>query len=108
MGLSTAYSIIKASDSKILLLDRYGIGNDYCSSNDVNRVFRYSYGNDEHYTRMAVESFQALEEPRRRVRTKTSASNWPSHASRRGSGRERLQRSQLQNAIAFETSGSTT
>src|SRR5437588_12302897 len=58
MGLSTAYSIIKASDSKILLLDRYGIGNDDCSSNDVNRVFRYSYGNDEHYTRMAVESLK--------------------------------------------------
>ncbi len=56
MGLSTAYSISKTSDSKILLLDRYGIGNDYCSSNDINRVFRYSYGNDEHYTRMAVES----------------------------------------------------
>src|SRR5437773_5890730 len=58
MGLSTAYSISKTSDSKILLLDRYGIGNDYCSSNDINRVFRYSYGNDEHYTRMAVESLK--------------------------------------------------
>ena len=58
MGLSTAYSISKSSDSKILLLDRYGIGNDYCSSNDINRVFRYSYGNDEHYTRMAVESLK--------------------------------------------------
>jgi len=58
MGLATAYSISKTSDSKILLLDRYGIGNDYCSSNDVNRVFRYSYGNDEHYTRMAVESLK--------------------------------------------------
>ena len=58
MGLATAYSISKASDSKILLLDRYGIGNDYCSSNDVNRVFRYSYGNDDLYTGMAVESLK--------------------------------------------------
>src|SRR5207237_2219625 len=58
MGLATAYSISNTGDSKILLLDRYGIGNDYCSSNDVNRVFRYSYGNDEHYTRMAVESLK--------------------------------------------------
>jgi len=58
MGLSTAYSMSKTGDSKILLLDRYGIGNEYCSSNDVNRVFRYSYGNDEHYTRMAVESLK--------------------------------------------------
>src|SRR2546427_747139 len=58
MGLATAYSITKAGDSKVLILDRYGIGNDYCSSNDVNRVFRYSYGNDEIYTRMAVESLK--------------------------------------------------
>jgi len=56
MGLATAYSITKAGDSKVLILDRYGIGSDYCSSNDVNRVFRYSYGQDELYTRMAVES----------------------------------------------------
>ena len=58
MGLATAYSISKASPSKVLLLDRYGVGNDFCSSNDVNRVFRYSYGNDELYTRMAVESLK--------------------------------------------------
>jgi monomeric sarcosine oxidase len=58
MGLATAYSISKTNDSKVLILDRYGIGNEYCSSNDVNRVFRYSYGNDELYTRMAVESFK--------------------------------------------------
>ena len=58
MGLATAYSISKASASEVLLLDRYGVGNDLCSSNDVNRVFRYSYGNDELYTRMAVESLK--------------------------------------------------
>lgn len=56
MGLATAYSISRAGASKVLLLDRHGVGNDLCSSNDVNRVFRYSYGNDELYTRMAVES----------------------------------------------------
>ncbi len=56
MGAATAHFISKTSRSKILLLDRYGIGNDYCSSNDVNRVFRYSYGGDEYYTRMAVDS----------------------------------------------------
>ncbi len=56
MGAATAYFISKTNSSKILLLDRYGIGNDYCSSNDVNRVFRYSYGGDEYYTRMAVSS----------------------------------------------------
>jgi monomeric sarcosine oxidase len=56
MGLATAYHISTTSNSKVLLLDRYGVGNEYSSSNDVNRVFRYSYGNDELYTRMAVES----------------------------------------------------
>jgi monomeric sarcosine oxidase len=58
MGLATAYDISKRSGSRVLVLDRYGVGNEYCSSNDVNRVFRYSYGNDEIYTRMAVESLR--------------------------------------------------
>ena len=58
MGLATAFSISKASASKVLLLDRYGVGNDFCSSNDVNRVFRYSYGNDDLYARMAVDSLK--------------------------------------------------
>ncbi len=58
MGAATAYVISKTSPSKILFLDRYGVGNEYCSSNDVNRVFRYSYGEDEHYTRMATESLR--------------------------------------------------
>jgi monomeric sarcosine oxidase len=58
MGLATAYSILRTSDSEVLLLDRYGVGNDFCSSNDVNRVFRCSYGNDEMYTRMAVKSLR--------------------------------------------------
>lgn len=58
MGLATAYNISKTSDCKVVILDRYGVGNDLCSSNDANRVFRYSYGNDETYTRMAVTSLQ--------------------------------------------------
>ena len=58
MGVATAYAISQMSKSRILLLDRYGVGNDYCSSNDVNRVFRYSYGNDQSYTKMAVESLR--------------------------------------------------
>ncbi len=58
MGAATAYSISKTSESKVLVLDRYGVGNDHCSSNDANRVFRYSYGGDEYYTRMAVESLK--------------------------------------------------
>ena len=56
MGSATAYALSKMTDKEILLVDRYGIGNEYCSSNDVNRVFRYAYGNDQHYTKMAVES----------------------------------------------------
>src|SRR5260370_24248265 len=58
MGLATAYWMSKTSSAQVLLLDGYGLGNDYCSSNDVNRVFRYSYGNDELYTKMAVKSLK--------------------------------------------------
>ena len=56
MGSATAYALSEMTDKEILLVDRYGIGNEYCSSNDVNRVFRYAYGNDQYYTKMAVES----------------------------------------------------
>src|SRR5438309_11042143 len=56
MGAATAYAISRKTEKKIILLDRYGVGNEYCSSNDVNRVFRYAYGNDPYYTKMAIES----------------------------------------------------
>jgi monomeric sarcosine oxidase len=58
MGAATANAISRMADQRIILLDRYGVGNEYCSSNDVNRVFRYSYGNDEYYTKMAIESLR--------------------------------------------------
>jgi len=62
MGAAAAYAISRMSENRILLLDRYGVGNEYCSSNDVNRVFRYSYGNDQLYTGMAVESLRLWRE----------------------------------------------
>jgi len=62
MGAATAYSISRMSDRKIVLLDRYGLGNEYCSSNDVNRVFRFAYGGDQFYTEMAVESLRLWKE----------------------------------------------
>ncbi len=62
MGLAAAYNIGKAGDLEVVVLDRYGVGNELCSSNDVNRVFRYSYGNDQLYTRMAVESLRLWRE----------------------------------------------
>src|SRR5712691_8651254 len=62
MGAATAYAISLMADQRIILLDRYGVGNKYCSSNDVNRVFRYSYGNDEYYTKMAIESLRLWRE----------------------------------------------
>jgi len=58
MGSATAYWISKMSDLKIVLLDRFGIGNERSSSNDINRVFRYSYGPDQLYTHMAVQSLE--------------------------------------------------
>jgi glycine/D-amino acid oxidase-like deaminating enzyme len=62
MGAATAYAISRMSENRILVLDRYGVGNEYCSSSDVNRVFRYSYGNDQYYTKMAVESLRLWRE----------------------------------------------
>jgi len=62
MGAATACAISRMADKKVMLLDRYGLGNEYCSSNDVNRVFRYSYGNDQYYTKMAVESLRLWRE----------------------------------------------
>src|SRR5438309_7749917 len=62
MGAATAYAISRMTEKKIILLDRYGLGNEYCSSNDVNRVFRYAYGNDSYYTKMAIESLELWRE----------------------------------------------
>jgi sarcosine oxidase len=62
MGAATAYAISRMTEKRILLLDRYGVGNEYCSSNDVNRVFRYAYGNDQYYTKMAIESLRLWRE----------------------------------------------
>ena len=62
MGLATAYNLARTTDSKILLVDRYGVPNDFSASNDINRVFRYSYGNDRFYTEMAVESLRLWNE----------------------------------------------
>ncbi len=56
MGSAAAYWLSKEKDLDTILLDQYSLGNDYCSSNDANRVFRYAYGGDKLYTQMAVES----------------------------------------------------
>jgi sarcosine oxidase len=56
MGSAAAYWLSKSSELKIVLVERYSIGNDYCSSHDANRVFRYSYGADKLYTRMAMNT----------------------------------------------------
>jgi len=62
VGAATAYAISRVSENRILLLDRYGVGNEYCSSNDVNRVFRFAYGADRLYTEMAIESLRLWKE----------------------------------------------
>ncbi len=62
MGLATAYALTKSTKRSVLLIDRYGISNELCSSNDINRVFRYAYGGDKLYTQMAVESLKLWHE----------------------------------------------
>ncbi len=56
MGSAAAYWLSKTGGLQVVLVEQYHVGNDYCSSNDANRVFRYSYGSDRLYTRMAVEA----------------------------------------------------
>ncbi len=56
MGSAAAYWLGKEKGLETILLDQFNIGNDYCSSNDANRVFRYAYGRDKLYTQMAVET----------------------------------------------------
>src|SRR6266851_8665182 len=56
MGSAAAHWISKTSNLNVVLLEQYTIGNDYCSSHDANRVFRYSYGKDKLYTRMAMNT----------------------------------------------------
>ena len=58
MGSAAAHWLSKTPGLKIVLMDRYGISNEFCSSNDANRVFRYAYGRDAFYTHMAVESLR--------------------------------------------------
>jgi len=51
MGSAAAYWMSKTDDLNVVLVEQYSIGNDYCSSHDANRVFRYSYGSDKLYAR---------------------------------------------------------
>ena len=62
MGTSAAYYLSKTTDKQIVLIDQYNVANDYCSSNDTNRVFRYAYGKDEFYTRLAIQSRKLWQE----------------------------------------------
>jgi len=68
MGLSAAYWLSKTSKLKVVILEQYGIQNEYCGSNDANRVFRYAYGNDEFYTRMAAEGLRLWKDLERETR----------------------------------------
>src|SRR6266852_8278373 len=56
MGSAAAYWLSKIEKLKVVLVEQYTIGNHYCSSQDANRVFRYSYGSDQLYTRMAMNT----------------------------------------------------
>lgn len=58
MGSYAAYWLSKKPRPRVVLMDQYGTQNEYCSSNDANRVFRYAYGKDGLYTQMAVESLR--------------------------------------------------
>ncbi len=56
MGSAAAFWLSGNQGQDVLLMERFGLLNEYSSSNDANRVFRYAYGRDEFYTRMAMVS----------------------------------------------------
>lgn len=62
MGSAAAYWLSKNHHLKIILIDQYALENNYCSSNDANRVFRYAYGKNTFYTEMAIESRKLWQE----------------------------------------------
>src|SRR5436853_304687 len=62
MGLATARALATASKLQILIVDRYGVGNEYCASNDSSRMFCFANGARERYTRMAIESLRLWRE----------------------------------------------
>lgn len=61
MGAATAYYLSKVKKN-ILLLEQYEIKNNYNSSQDHSRVFRYEYGTDEFYSQLAVEALKLWKE----------------------------------------------
>ncbi len=59
-GAWTAWHLAKAGRS-VVLIDQYGEGNARSSSGGETRVIRYSYGGDELYSQMAVNSLAQWE-----------------------------------------------
>jgi len=62
MGLAVAHALAKASKLQLLIIDRYGLGNEYCASNDFGRIFCYANGAKRRHTQMAIESLKLWRE----------------------------------------------
>jgi sarcosine oxidase len=62
-GASAALELVK-KNKNVLLIERDVVGptNPISSSGDYSKVFRHSYGNDEHYTKMCAESLKLWRE----------------------------------------------
>jgi hypothetical protein len=44
MGLAAAHQLAKVPNLRIMIIDRFGIGNRFCASNDFNRMFCFANG----------------------------------------------------------------
>src|SRR2546426_2451279 len=62
MGLAVAHALGKESKLQLLIIDRYGLGNEYCASNDFGRIFCYANGAKRRHTQMAIESLKLWRE----------------------------------------------
>jgi sarcosine oxidase len=62
MGLAAAHELAKVPNLRITIVDRFGIGNRFCASNDFNRMFCFANGRRKRYTALAVESLRLWRE----------------------------------------------
>lgn len=57
MGCAAAYYLSK-KNKKILVVDQFSMQNDMNASQDFSKMFRYEYGSDIFYTKLAVDSLK--------------------------------------------------
>ena len=92
MGLAVAHALAKASKLQLLIIDRYGLGNEYCASNDFGRIFCYANGAKRRHTQMAIESLKLWRSSNKSQERSSSFPPGSSHWTERARGEPSLSR----------------